>query len=90
MLSNGVQTNPDNACASTTSNPIHRRIDNFLVCPGLGCGMGESELPCFTTHFAEIVLMASGNFAVTDNPFNYGTGGAAHGDLSHGSTSKTS
>ena len=88
MPSNGVQTNPDNASASTTSNPIHRHIDDFLVCPGLGGDVGESELPCLTTLFAEITLMASSTFAVTDNAFSHGTRGTAHGDGSHRSTSK--
>lgn len=33
--------------------------------------------------------MVSGTFAVTDNAFSYGTGGSAHVDGSHRSTSKT-
>jgi len=59
------------------------------VCTGLGCDVGEIELPCLTTLFAEITLMAGSTFAITDKAFSYGTGGTAHGDGSHRSTSKT-
>lgn len=69
MPENGVQTNTDNASTSTASNTIHRHIDNFLMCTGLGGGVAESELPCITALFAEIALMASSTFTVTDNAF---------------------
>jgi len=50
---------------------IHGHIDDFLVFSWLGCGVGESALPCHTTLFAEITLMASSTFAVTDNAFSH-------------------
>ena len=89
MPENGVQPHTDNSSAATTSNTIHRHIDDFLVRPRLGCDIGKSVLPCLTTLFAEIALMASSTFAATDNAFSNGPGGIVHGDGSQGNISKT-
>lgn len=58
MPENSVQTNADNTCTGSASNAIQGHINDFLVCTGLGGGIGESELPCLTTLLAEIALMA--------------------------------